>query len=224
MDSSVVKQIDTNELFLVSEWRKGFKRSTDYLYLYSSVVVCFDLLDPKFLMRAGRLKKGAGQRLAYPPPPFVSNDQSLTVPYNRAFSWQQWWLLPRCAPCVATSCAPCSSCSPPSSRSGLATFSHQWATAAGAQKLPVQKMLMHQRAWFSVKHQNIPFLEVFIVGEWCFERRQTQVQAGGQWWWWAVIRSQMGGGQASRLIFNHPPKLIDAGTIDKIQIKGSEIY
>ena len=24
------------------------------------MVVCFDLLDPKFLMRAGRLKKGAG--------------------------------------------------------------------------------------------------------------------------------------------------------------------
>ena len=28
---------------------------------FVSLVVCFDLLGPKFLMRAGRLKKGAGE-------------------------------------------------------------------------------------------------------------------------------------------------------------------
>ena len=39
--------MDTDELFLVSEWRKGFKRSTDYLYL---LLGSFQFLVPSTAM------------------------------------------------------------------------------------------------------------------------------------------------------------------------------
>ena len=42
-----IKHMDTDELFLVSEWRKGFKRSTDYLYL---LLGSFQFLVPSTAM------------------------------------------------------------------------------------------------------------------------------------------------------------------------------